>query len=99
MSKLGGKFPALMKMGVEYGKPRLQTFLRYAKVELVPPTPAEIPQIRAGISKILAGAKNGAWKQTPVKEAWLNTLVTIEVICWFFVGECIGKRHIIGYNV
>lgn len=53
----------------------------------------------AGISKIIRGATSGAWKQTPVREAWLNTLVTIEVLCWFYVGECIGKRNIIGYNV
>lgn len=77
----------------------MQTFLKYAKVELVPPSPADIPQIRAGIGKIISGARTGAWKQTPVREAWLNTLVTVEVICWFFVGECIGKRHIVGYKV
>ncbi len=33
------------------------------------------------------------------QEAWINTLVTAEVVCWFFVGECIGKRSLIGYNV
>ncbi|KAK4887618.1 hypothetical protein RN001_003889 [Aquatica leii] len=99
MAKLVAKIPEYTKMAMEFGKPRLQTFIKYAKVELVPPRPGEIPQIRAGIAKILSGAKSGAWKNTPVREAWLNTLVTVEVLCWFFVGECIGKRHIVGYNV
>ena len=65
----------------------------------MPPTPADIPQIRSGIAKLISGARTGKWKQTPVREAWLNTLVTVEVLCWFFVGECIGKRHIVGYDV
>jgi len=37
--------------------------------------------------------------QVTVAEAWLNTLVTIEVITWFFVGEVIGRRHLVGYKV
>lgn len=84
---------------LESAQPKLNTFLKYAKVELAPPTPGDIPQIRAGIGKLISGAKSGRWKQLTVKEAWLNSLVTIEVLCWFYVGECIGKRHIVGYDV
>lgn len=80
-------------------QPKLNTFIKYAKVELTPPTPADIPQIRAGIGKLIAGARSGRWKELTVKEAWLNTLVSVEVLCWFYVGECIGKFHIVGYNV
>lgn len=82
-----------------YATPKFQTFLKYAKVELTPPTPGEIPEIRAGITRLISAAKTGRWKQVPVREAWLNTLVTVEVLCWFYVGECIGKRHIVGYDV
>ncbi|KAF2885062.1 hypothetical protein ILUMI_21117 [Ignelater luminosus] len=99
MSKLASQGPVLVKKLLAEAQPKFQTFLKYAKVELIPPSPADIPQIRAGIGKIITGARTGAWKQTPVREAWLNTLVTVEVICWFFVGECIGKRHIVGYKV
>lgn len=80
-------------------QPKFQTFLKYAKVELTPPTPGDIPAIREGLGRLINGARTGKWKQTTVREAWLNTLVTIEVLCWFYVGECIGKRHIVGYNV
>lgn len=81
------------------GRPKFQTFLRYAAVELTPPSPGDIPAIRAGIGKILSGAKTGAWKNVTVKEATLNTLVTLEVFFWFYIGECIGKRHLVGYDV
>lgn len=81
------------------GRPKFQTFLKYASVELTPPSPGDIPAIRAGIGKILSGAKNGTWKNLTVRDAWLNTLVTIEVFCWFYIGECIGKRHFVGYDV
>lgn len=67
-----------------------------AIVELRPPTPAEIPAaIRDGI-RIFT---RGHWRTVTVREAWLNTIVTIEVVCWFFVGEVIGKGSLIGYQV
>lgn len=80
-------------------QPRFNTFLRYAAVELTPPTPGDIPAIRKSIGNIMRGVKTGAWKNLTVKEAWLNTLITAEVVFWFYVGECIGKRHLVGYKV
>jgi len=80
-------------------KPKLREFNRFARVELYPPSPTELPQIIGGFGNLIRSAKSGKWKELSVKEAWLNTLVTIEVICWFFVGEAIGKRKIIGYDV
>jgi F-type H+-transporting ATPase subunit g len=34
-----------------------------------------------------------------VKQAALNTLVAVEVGCWFYVGEIIGRASLIGYSV
>lgn len=80
-------------------QPKFQVFLKYAKVELTPPTLGEIPQIRAGIGKLMSGARTGKWKELSVRDAWLNSLVFAEVVFWFYVGECIGKRHLVGYKV
>ncbi len=33
------------------------------------------------------------------QEAAINMIVATEVLCWFFVGECIGKRSLVGYKV
>lgn len=33
------------------------------------------------------------------QEAWVNTLVCAEIAFWFFIGEQIGRRSFIGYNI
>jgi len=93
------KVPQLAKCAVDVSKPRLNTFWRYAKVELRPPTLAELPQVQKTFSDLIVAGKTQKWKNLTVKEAWLNTLVAVEVACWFFVGEAIGKRNLVGYKV
>ncbi|XP_054262640.1 ATP synthase subunit g, mitochondrial-like [Macrosteles quadrilineatus] len=90
---------SLVKGAVASFKPNFATFLKFAKVELTPPSPGDIPAISRGIGELMSAAKSGKWKHLTVKEAWLNVLVFTEVTCWFWVGECIGKRNIIGYKV
>jgi len=93
------KIPGLMKSAADYSTPRLNTFFYYAKVELTPPGPGDIPKLTQQMNSLVASAKNGKWKNVTVKEAWLNTLITAEIAFWFFVGECIGKGSIVGYKV
>ncbi|XP_069168072.1 ATP synthase subunit g, mitochondrial-like [Procambarus clarkii] len=99
MSKLIARIPGLAKSAVDVATPKLNTFVRYARVELVPPTPAEFGSVVQGFGNIMKSAQTGAWKQLSVKDAWRNTLVTVEVLCWFFIGECIGKGTFVGYQV
>ena len=80
-------------------RPKFHIFMKYAKVELTPPTPGDIPAIRNGIANLIKGARTGSYKNLTVREAWLNGLIAMEVCFWFYVGECIGKRHIVGYKV
>lgn len=91
--------PPLCAALLAQGRPKFQTFLKYAAVELTPPKPSDIPAIRQGLGRLISGAKNGTWKNLTVRDAWLNTLVGAEVFFWFYVGECIGKRHLVGYDV
>ena len=37
--------------------------------------------------------------QASMKEVAVNTIVVTEIACWFFIGECIGKGSLVGYNV
>uniref|UniRef100_A0A2A4JL11 ATP synthase subunit g n=1 Tax=Heliothis virescens TaxID=7102 RepID=A0A2A4JL11_HELVI len=99
MASAVGKIPALVSTAITLARPKFNIFMKYARVELAPPKLSEIPQIKAGIGKLLTSAKSGAWKNQTVKQATLNALVGAEVIFWFYVGECIGKRHIVGYDV
>merc|ERR1712055_464328 len=99
MAKLVAKIPVMLKGVMDYATPRLTTFSKYAVVELTPPSPAEIGGVASGIGNIVKSAQSGGWKKLTTKEAALNTLVAVEVVCWFYIGECIGKRAIVGYHV
>jgi F-type H+-transporting ATPase subunit g len=96
---LGTKVAPLVSRVLTQAKPKLNTFMHYAKVEMTPPTPAEFPAVARGFGNLIRGARTGAYRNVTVRQALLNTLITVEVLCWFFVGECIGKRGIIGYDV
>ncbi|KAH8258539.1 hypothetical protein KR038_004487, partial [Drosophila bunnanda] len=86
-------------------RPQLAEFWRYAKVELSPPLPADFQKLKktaesTGSTKDVK-EQLGKFRlsQVTVSEAWLNILVTVEVITWFYMGEVIGRRHLVGYKV
>ena len=87
------------KLAAEFAKPRWATFLKYGKKELIPPTPAEIPQAIVQASRLVQSAVTFKWARLTVREAYVNVLVTVEVACWFFIGECIGKGSLVAYKV
>lgn len=52
---------------VEGSKPKLATFIKYAKVELAPPKISELPEVAAGIGRVMRSAKSGAWRHVTVR--------------------------------
>merc|ERR1712121_633685 len=86
-------------MATVYAKPRLATAVKYGKAELMPPSPTEIPAAIGQAAKLVQSAMTFKRANLTVREAWLNTLVGVEVGCWFFIGECIGKGSLVAHKV
>ncbi|XP_037710927.1 ATP synthase subunit g, mitochondrial [Drosophila subpulchrella] len=104
MSQLVAKAQALANKFVVAARPQLEEFWKYAKVELSPPLPADFLKLKktAETAKKVSKKdmmKKSGFSQITVSEAWLNVLVTVEVITWFYMGEVIGRRHFVGYKV
>ena len=51
----------------EYARPRLATFVKYGKVELTPPSPAELPAAVAQATGLVKSAMTFKWTQLTVK--------------------------------
>lgn len=68
-------------------------------MELTPPKPSQWPEIKEGFSNLYKSAMYGKFLDLTVTQATKNTLVGIEVACWFFIGEIIGRKSLIGYKV
>jgi len=52
--------------------------------------------LKNGIKGMQAEAMNIG--NNTVKEAATKALVVIEVGCWFYIGEIIGRRSLFGYK-
>ena len=75
-------------------KPRMNKFGKLAAVEMAPPS-------RAEFLASLETLKNANYRSIPgltVNEFAARGLVVAEIAFWFYVGEMIGRRSLIGYN-
>ncbi len=80
-------------------RPHLSKIWSTARVELAPPMPSEFPAIQKSFINIKNSLVKGKFLNLTMKEAAANTLVGVEIFCWFIVGEMIGRKSIVGYNV
>ncbi|WAR05549.1 ATP5L-like protein [Mya arenaria] len=85
--------------GVKYTKVNGPTALKYFRAEMMPPSPAELPQFIREAGQAAGRVASLSVKNMTVYEALISTAVFVEVSMWFFLGEMIGKRSICGYQV
>merc|ERR1712121_306507 len=96
---LGNKVFTLGKNVAIASGPKLKTAWKYAKVELGPPSLKQIDVAAVALRKGVTSVTSGGFANLTVKDAGLNALVAAEIYFWFILGECLGKRSIIGYDI
>ncbi|CAG5042124.1 unnamed protein product [Parnassius apollo] len=72
---------------------------RYYTLEMSLPSFNEFQRLQEDVELVKDFIKSGCYKYLTVKQAWLLLLMCTEVGLWFFMGETIGKMHIVGYKV
>jgi F-type H+-transporting ATPase subunit g len=80
-------------------QPTLEKFWGNAKVEMRPPGMSDWPLIKKAFMNLKDATMSGRFLNVTIKEGVANTLVAVEIAMWFYVGEIIGRRSIVGYNV
>ena len=89
---------AVAKLG-RISKPKLQNFAKNASVEMAPPSPGEFMQeVNVLKNDLISGKSMGRVSEMTVNEFAAKGLVVAEVAFWFYLGEMIGRKSIIGYN-
>ncbi|XP_026725855.1 ATP synthase subunit g, mitochondrial-like [Trichoplusia ni] len=78
---------------------RMRVLKGFYTVEMAPPSLQEMEKLRADIALAKEFIKTNCFKFITVRQAWLLFLVCLEIVLWFFLGETIGKFHIVGYAV
>ncbi|KAK7492489.1 hypothetical protein BaRGS_00016362 [Batillaria attramentaria] len=83
----------------QYAKPRLRMFWEYAKVELRPCTIGELPLVQETFNDMMSTARTGKWQLITARDAFLNTLICVEIVFCFFIGEVLGRGSLVGYVI
>lgn len=80
-------------------QPHWQRFWVHARTELAPPSPSQWSAARKEAERAIEMVRTGQMASMSLAEAGAVAAVAVEVACWFYLGEIIGRRSIIGYNV
>ncbi len=59
---------------------------------------SELGAVQQSFNSIVKSTQKLSFLNLTVKEAAINAAVTAEVLCWFFVGEMVGRGSLIGYD-
>jgi len=80
-------------------KPRLNVFKTYFWAELAPPSPSEFLGAFRAAGDLPMSIIKGRFLLNTTSQAATNLLIGAEIAGCFFIGEVIGRRSLIGYNV
>lgn len=63
---------------------------------------AAVPNLveaQSGVSAFMASIATGTWKQLTLRQVGHVAGEGVKIAGFFYVGECIGKRSLIGYQL
>jgi Mitochondrial ATP synthase g subunit len=66
---------------------------------LLPPALDTLPAARAATAGIVSSVRSGAFRAWTVRDVMRGTVLAAECASVFIVGEMIGRRSFIGYDV
>ncbi|KAM3966821.1 ATP synthase subunit g, mitochondrial [Aphomia sociella] len=78
---------------------KIQVAKGYYSLEMAPPTANELQKLQADVALVKEFIQSGCYKFLTMRQAWLLFLIITEIGLWFYLGETIGKMHIVGYKV
>jgi len=79
--------------------PTVEKHVKYMKVEMAPPSVSEVLAAPGQLMSVWNTWRTGGWKDIKVEDAWVNFLICLELLFWFFIGEIIGRGSILGYKL
>merc|ERR1712135_5751 len=98
--KLTERMAATVRTVVGNVKPRLNVFKTYFWAELAPPlSPSEVSGAFRAAGDLITSIIKGRFLLNTTSQAATNLLIGAEIAGCFFIGEVIGRRSLIGYNV
>ena len=90
---------SLAQRSIAFSRPKLITFWGHARKELLPPAPSEFGLAAEQAGNVYSNLVSFKFLNLTMKEGAKNVLVGVEICCWFFVGEIIGRGSIVGYKL
>jgi F-type H+-transporting ATPase subunit g len=71
----------------------------YHRQQLQPPRLEQWPEARQQYRELLQLYSSGAYKHWTMRELFQKSWVAIEIFGFFIIGEILGRRSLIGYNI
>jgi len=82
-----------LNIGLEAGK----LVVKHQNLGL--PSPAALGEAQTGITNFIASFRNSSWRKVTLGQAGQLSLVGIQIVGFFTIGEMIGRRNVIGYDI
>lgn len=75
----------------------LKLVAQHQKISI--PTPGHFAEAQGALGSFFSATQNGAWKAITLAQVGRGLLETVKIGGFFYVGEMIGRRSLVGYDI